>query len=540
MDGFNTTLNQGGNGGGGGSTPAQLAVSTTYAALKALRDGGNLVPGTWYRITDYACTTTQQDTMSANHAFDIIVRADDESHLNENAFAAHHDGDNYFADCKLEAWELKYCLDNDTNRFGWAADGTGGFYIEYEDKDTVRVMRTNIIEGKDEVWVFGEGKETLYTAANPQVGDDIYDDDSLSNVVNTITATGTIQGVEGTGVVYWMQDEFGNEAPYDFKNIMFKRFEITAVKNGNNDNEYNNHPLVGTWGLQNDKVTVDSETAEWFYTFSSVVDNDVADASLSFEFNFVSGDGAGAGQNKLEGVFKGQMKLGNNVFVNNDGVLLCNGNTIGCGCFDNTFGNSCRSNTFGTNCYKNTFGNSCTYNTFGNSCYGNTFGNYFQNNTFGNYFQSNTFGNDCTYNTFGNNCGANTFGNDCNRNTFGNNCFNNTFGNGCNSNTFGNNCGANTFGNDCYNNTFGNYFQVNTFGNYIRNCTVFDGVSYCSVTGGANGSSYVQNAQILNGTAGNGNNLLTIAFVANMAYTQVAAKNTEGTLKIWTPADLAD
>ena len=58
MDGFNTTLNQGGNGGGGGGAAAKLAVSITYAALKALRDGGNLVPGTWYRITDYACTTT--------------------------------------------------------------------------------------------------------------------------------------------------------------------------------------------------------------------------------------------------------------------------------------------------------------------------------------------------------------------------------------------------------------------------------------------------------------------------------------------------
>ena len=105
MEGINTTLNQGGNGGGGGAA-AKLAVSITYANLKALRDGGNLVPGTWYRITDYACTTTQDNTKSAEHAFDVIVRADDTSHLNENAFAARHEGDEYFANCKLEAWEL--------------------------------------------------------------------------------------------------------------------------------------------------------------------------------------------------------------------------------------------------------------------------------------------------------------------------------------------------------------------------------------------------------------------------------------------------
>ena len=131
MDGFNTTLNQGGNGGGGGGAAAKLAVSITYAALKALRDGGNLVPGTWYRITDYACTTTQENTQSANHAFDIIVRADDASHLNENGYAAHHDGDTYFAACKLEAWELKYSLDNDTNRFAWADEENGKGVIFY-------------------------------------------------------------------------------------------------------------------------------------------------------------------------------------------------------------------------------------------------------------------------------------------------------------------------------------------------------------------------------------------------------------------------
>ena len=121
MEGFNARQDgmdaMGTNPGGGGGEAAKLAVSITYAALKALRDGGNLVPGTWYRITDYVCTTTQANTQSAEHQFDIIVRADDASHLNENAYAAHHEGDTYFANCKLEAWELKYSLDNDTTRF---------------------------------------------------------------------------------------------------------------------------------------------------------------------------------------------------------------------------------------------------------------------------------------------------------------------------------------------------------------------------------------------------------------------------------------
>lgn len=52
-----------------------------------------MVPGTQYRITDYQCTTTQENTKSANHQFDIIVIADDVDKLNENARAVKHQYD---------------------------------------------------------------------------------------------------------------------------------------------------------------------------------------------------------------------------------------------------------------------------------------------------------------------------------------------------------------------------------------------------------------------------------------------------------------
>ena len=116
---------------GGGITPI------TYSDLKTLRDGGNLVPGMQYRITDYTCTTTQTNTSSAGHVFDIIVTADDTSTLNENARAAHHSGDTYYQNCNLEAWELKYTIDNDTDRFGWA-NSTNGKGIVYWMKDENR------------------------------------------------------------------------------------------------------------------------------------------------------------------------------------------------------------------------------------------------------------------------------------------------------------------------------------------------------------------------------------------------------------------
>lgn len=138
----------------------------------------------------------------------------------------------------------------------------------------------------------------------------------------------------------------------------------------------------------------------------------------------------------------------------------------------------------------------------------------------------------CNNNRFLGNCHSNTFGNYFQSNSFGNDCNYNSFGNSCSRNSFGNSCGGNTFGNNCYSNSFGNYCYSNSFGNYCQSITVFDGVQYCSVTGGSS-SAPVKNAQILNGTAG-----ASIGFAANKAYTQVAAKNTAGTLKIWNPADL--
>lgn len=136
--------------------------AVTYAELKALRDDGELVPGRLYRITDYVTTlpekvndfTGEVMERSAGHAYDLVVVALSGSVLSENALAMLHDGDEYFAGANLAAWQLKYCLDNDTERFRWLASANG------------------------------------------------------------------------KGVVYWMKDEWGNEASFDFKNIQFKRYTV--------------------------------------------------------------------------------------------------------------------------------------------------------------------------------------------------------------------------------------------------------------------------------------------------------------------------
>ena len=114
------------------SSETPLLIETTYSNLLSNRDSGNLIPGIKYRITDYACTTTQINTQSAGHQFDIVVEALSVNVLSEQASAMRHDEDTYFPNyIKFEAWKLKYCIDNDITRFIWA-DEINGKGVIYE------------------------------------------------------------------------------------------------------------------------------------------------------------------------------------------------------------------------------------------------------------------------------------------------------------------------------------------------------------------------------------------------------------------------
>ena len=108
-------------------THAQLygndsTVDLTYEELKSLRDSAQLIPGRQYRIIDYNTTTSQKNTKSAEHQFDIIVTALNEYTLSEEAQAIQNTSDGYFDDSNLSAWKIWYSLDNDTERFAWAGD----------------------------------------------------------------------------------------------------------------------------------------------------------------------------------------------------------------------------------------------------------------------------------------------------------------------------------------------------------------------------------------------------------------------------------
>lgn len=113
---------------------SKIYTEVTYNQLVNLINNNELIKGGQYRITDYNTTTTQNDTQSANHQFDIIVTADDSNKLNHNAKAIQHINDTYFVGSNLAAWELKYDINNNTSKYIWA-DNVNGKGVIYYMKD---------------------------------------------------------------------------------------------------------------------------------------------------------------------------------------------------------------------------------------------------------------------------------------------------------------------------------------------------------------------------------------------------------------------
>lgn len=259
-------------------------VSVTYADLVTLKAESHLVPGQMYRITDYVTRAKGNRVTSSGKAFDIIVIATDINKLSEDAKAIKHpiprNETDYFEHANMEAWELKYCLENDTNRFGWTSD--------------------EVSEGH-------------------------------------------------TGVIYYMKDEWGNECPYDFKNIQFYR----------SINGTDQPCFTFTW-------------AHIIKNNNTVVGIDIFDASLiGHTLSNSDGEIIGTVNNVIPPLFVGgKQELNYITFVSTTD-------------YDDAYSGT-RDNVFGKSCYNITFLNNCSYNSFGNNCSDITFGTDAQSNSLGN------------------------------------------------------------------------------------------------------------------------------------------------------------
>lgn len=296
-------------------TKDKLYKSIIYSDLKELRDNSNLIPGAYYRIIDYNCTTTQKDTKAVNNQFDIIVKAIDDCTLSEIASACPSVGVNYYDNCNLNAWKIWYCLDNDTERFHWA-------------------------------------------------------------------------DLNGKGVIYRMIDEFGNDCPYDFKNIMFKRCACTinTIKYADKNVIYFidgshpaksiyyaiHHPFAVTEKHEGNNIQIVETEYDYYYTFNVTDEegnnHDVTSIGNAFHKLYESYKPY---NNKINAIYdiiekdsySYQTQILNNIVFSNvalkpDPIEYYVRSTIDVPCliYDNIIHNS-RNCTFTTKCYNNNISN---------------------------------------------------------------------------------------------------------------------------------------------------------------------------------------
>ena len=470
-----------------------LIQSITWSDLKAKRDAGSLIPGMQYRITDYVCTTTQTDTKSAGHQFDIIVVADDERTLNETARAIKHpvaEGEtDYFANNDLSVWQIWYCLDNDTARFTWADSSANG-------------------------------KGVIYRMIDEWNNDVPYDFKNIQFARNWSTIAPN-SGLTGTIYCYTFSEfieGFGEDTTASDESVKAKE-SIESDETGSfGNNVIRTRQSSGICSL-NDIIFVTDRVIERGEHYGN-----------SF------------GNNCYNNTFGGSCHsntFGNNCYSNTFDSDCC-GNKFADNCHNNTFGSGCHGNKFEDNCYNNKFGASCSYNTFGSDCYDNTFDSDCHGNTLRDNCNNNTFGTSCGYNTFGNYCQYNTFGYDYRNNVFGNDCARNTFGPDCYENTFGNGCCSNTFGSGCQYIKFASNKEATTKYTHYRNNRFGDECKHIVFKGAetASSNSQVQNYNFAYRLQGTHATYLTIDGVRNRTFETKVAQNSNGELKIYCEADL--
>ena len=148
---------------------------------------------------------------------------------------------------EIPAWKLKYCLDNDTTRFEWAAEHTAIIVHDESDSEDYIYVRYPTADNTRFAWAVCNslsvdpcGTVEFFQIPKPlgnsiDSSDLIYTDTETPSIGDILDMSGTNVTVTQTmfphGVIYRMIDEFNNDVPYDFKNIMYYRHYISGISN---------------------------------------------------------------------------------------------------------------------------------------------------------------------------------------------------------------------------------------------------------------------------------------------------------------------
>ena len=318
------------------SIDATFLTPISYAELVELRNNNNLISGMWYRITDY-------NTVVKSTGFTTITVA-------QSVSAAGHQFD-----------VIVTALDENTlSEEARAIQHEGDEYFNDSNLDAWKI------------WYCLDNDTDRFAWADSE---------------------------NGKGVIYRMIDEYRNDCPYDFKNVVYTLTRpIIQCEKEINSGEYS-----ATHCVRNPKLDMKIDEVKYFawdyindspycvtvWTKNEVpaVGEEVYDAKqivtttlrITGHINEVYTFGANCYNNVIQPL------------QSSNGYYQLNSIILGDNCYNNLFGNNthnislgyeCLNNNFGTRCFSIIMGSNCQFNTFDANCYAYNFGHYCGFNSF--------------------------------------------------------------------------------------------------------------------------------------------------------------
>ena len=379
----------------------------------------------------------------------------------------------------------------------------------------------------------------------------------------------------GKGVIYRMVDEWGNDCPYDFKNVQFKRYAVTD-DNAGGDLDLR---LDGLYmGFNADMYNLHIEDYSdyiYCYTFNSY-DGDSGeneDASLSPQ-SFSSDTQSTANYNQrgcLQNViapYYAPVEIDDHInfsslALNNICYIYRNadsstgaqegygiwGNCFETGCYNMSFQSNARNNTFGQECRNIVAGYRFNYMSFSQNCYSMSFSQEcgdmsFSQNCYSMSFSQGcwgmSFSQNCYSMSFSQNCYRMSFSQYCGRMSFSQYCHDMSFSQYCGRMSFSQGCGWMSFSQYCNNMSFSQGCGWMSFSQECRRMSFSQGCSNINVDAGVHDLQLpagASNIHIFSGVRGRQSQPLGVA--TNADYTQFVAMGSSNNIRIFNPADVA-
>ena len=333
----------------------------------------------------------------------------------------------------------------------------------------------------------------------------------------------------GTGVIYRMIDEFGNDCPYDFKNILFVRYKLGLIDYYDPDKLYD---MFVSILIENVNSMLEEEQASyiwagtsleygkyWEDNYSIAYSNNLGERKMFFTFSDITE------YNSRTITYDASLQsncYNNKIMGNETPSVLPNNVFFGNFCNNNRIGYNSQNNSFGDDCYHNILLDGCSDNTFSEGCAHNRLSSYCSINNFCSYNTSNSLDSDCYSNTFGISTYNNTLGKGCYCNVLSRFCDNNSLGQRCECNSFQAECRLNILSPSCSCNYFGigHFYMSNFLGIGVNNVALSNEEQGDYV--------YVQNYRVSDGVCGEEEHPLIIETERGRNYTTIITRNSNG------------